>query len=605
MTRFEEQTYDTSSLNFSLWKRLLALLWVHKKDLYVLYGLMIMLAIGDVLFPLLNRFAIDEFIIAGRQLDVLPMFGGAYLILVIVQSLVVYGFIRMAGKIETNFGYDVRHRAFLKLQHLSFSYYDKTPSGWITARMTSDIQRLSDILSWGLMDMVWGMSLMVTISVVMLIINWKLAMIILIIIPILAVISYYFQKRILLTYRDVRRMNSKITNDFSEGILGAKTTKTMAIEDIHFEDFQKNTSTMKERSIKAALLTAVFMPIVMGLGSLSTAGLLVWGGQQVLLGVLGFGTLMLYTQYVSHFFEPLRNIARLLAELQLAQASAERVLSLISSEPDIIDSDEVIAQYGDLMHPKTEAYPTIAGDVTFENVTFFYNEAEPVLIDFDLDVKAGQTIALVGETGSGKSTIVNLLCRFYEPKKGVIKIDGVDIRKRSLGWLHSSLGYVLQDPHLFIGTVADNIRYGKLDATDQEIMEAAKIVNAHDFIMKMEHGYASDVGEGGSRLSTGEKQLISFARAIIADPAIFVLDEATASIDTENERIIQRAISKVLKNRTAFVVAHRLSTIVQADKILVIDKGRIIEQGTHKELMASKGHYFELYTNQFSKKILD
>ena len=602
MSRFEEQTYDTSSLNLNLWKRLLALLWLHKKDIYVLYAFMIALAIGDLLFPLMNRFAIDEFIIAERSLSALPLFGILYFLLVVFQALVIYLFIKRAGKIETNFAYDVRQKAFLKLQQLSFSYYDKTPSGWIMSRMTSDIQRLSDILSWGLMDMVWGLSLMVGISIVMLIINWQLALIILVIVPVLAVISIYFQKRILLTYRDVRKINSKITNDFSEGILGAKTTKTMAIEDIHFDDFRKNTTSMRERSIKAALLTAIFMPIVMGLGSLSTAGLLVWGGQQVLLGVLGFGTLMLYTQYVSHFFEPLRNIARLLAELQLAQASAERVLSLLSSEPDVVDSDEVIAAYGDLLHPKTEAYPAIQGNVTFDHVTFYYNEAERVLDDFSLDVKAGQTIALVGETGSGKSTIVNLLCRFYEPKKGTIMIDGVDIQSRSLGWLHSSLGYVLQDPHLFIGTVADNIRYGKLDATEQEVIEAAKIVNAHDFIMKMEHGYDSDVGEGGSRLSTGEKQLISFARAIIADPAIFVLDEATASIDTENEKIIQLAISKVLSNRTAFVVAHRLSTIVQADKILVIDKGRIIEQGTHSELMAYKGHYYELYTNQFSKR---
>ncbi len=603
MSRFEEQTYDTSSLNLHLWKRLLALLWLHKKDIYVLYAFMIALAIGDLLFPLMNRFAIDEFIIAERSLSILPTFGFIYFMLVLFQALVIYLFIKRAGKIETNFAYDIRQKAFLKLQQLSFSYYDKTPSGWIMSRMTSDIQRLSDILSWGLMDMVWGFSLMVGISIVMLIINWQLALIILVIVPVLAIISIYFQKRILLTYRDVRKINSKITNDFSEGILGAKTTKTMAIEDIHFEDFQKNTRSMKERSIKAALLTAIFMPIVMGLGSLSTAGLLVWGGQQVLLGVLGFGTLMLYTQYVSHFFEPLRNIARLLAELQLAQASAERVLSLLSSEPDVVDREDVIAKYGDLMNPKQESYPTIEGNITFDHVSFYYNEAEPVLDDFSLDVKAGQTIALVGETGSGKSTIVNLLCRFYEPKKGTILVDGVDIQERSLGWLHSSLGYVLQDPHLFIGTVAENIRYGKLDATDEEVKQAAKIVNAHDFIMKMEDGYDADVGEGGSRLSTGEKQLISFARAIIANPAIFVLDEATASIDTENEKIIQQAISKVLSNRTAFVVAHRLSTIVQADKILVIDKGRIIEQGTHRELMVYGGHYYQLYTNQFSKKV--
>ncbi len=599
MSTFTEQTYDTSSLNISLWKKILALLWIHKKTIFVLYGFMIALAIGDVLFPLLNRFAIDEFIIGNRSTNYIPYFIGVYGTLVVVQSVVVYGFIRTAGKIETAFAYDVRQKAFKKLQELSFSYYDKTPSGWIMTRMTSDIQRLSDILSWGLMDMVWGLSLMFGISVVMLIINWQMALIILMVIPFLAMVSMYFQKRILLTYRDVRKVNSKITNDFSENILGAKTSKSMAIEDIHFANFTKNTSTMKERSIKAALLSALFMPIVMGLGSLSSAGLLVYGGQQVLVAGLGFGTLMLYTQYVSHFFEPLRNIARLLAELQLAQASAERVLSLLSSEPDVVDSQQVINQYGTLLEPKKENYPTMVGNVKFKDVTFYYNQAEPVLTKFNLQVKAGQTIALVGETGSGKSTIVNLLCRFYEPKEGVIEIDGVNIQQRSLGWLHSNLGYVLQDPHLFIGTIKENIAYSKPDASEQDIIDAAKIVNAHDFIMKMEHGYDSDVGEGGSRLSTGEKQLISFARAVLANPALFVLDEATASIDTENERVIQDAISNVLKDRTAFVVAHRLSTIVSADVIVVIDHGKIIEKGTHHELMANKQQYYRLYTNQF------
>jgi ATP-binding cassette, subfamily B, bacterial len=601
MSTFEEQTYNTSSLNIRLWKKLLALLWVHKKHIYTLYFFMIVLALVDLSFPLMNRFAIDEFIIAERSLSSLPLFGIIYFVLVVLQSIVVYGFIRQAGKIETEFAYDVRQKAFTKLQELSFSYYDKTPSGWIMSRMTSDIQRLSDILSWGLMDMVWGLSLMTGISVVMLVINWRMALIILSVMPILAAISVYFQKRILLTYRDVRKVNSKITNDFSENILGAKTSKTMAIEDIHFNNFTKNTQTMKERSIRATLLSAIFMPIVMGFGSLSSAGLLVYGGQQVLLMSLGFGTLMLYTQYVSHFFEPLRNIARLLAELQLAQASAERVLSLLSSEPDVVDTAEVITHYGDILHPKVENYPTMVGHVSFKDVTFYYNPAEPVLKNFNLEVNAGQTIAFVGETGSGKSTIVNLLCRFYEPKDGVIEIDGVDIQKRSLGWLHSNLGYVLQDPHLFIGSVKDNIRYGKLDASDEEVVQAAKIVNAHEFIMRMEDGYDSDVGEGGSRLSTGEKQLLSFARAILADPALFVLDEATASIDTENEKIIQEAISNVLTNRTAFVIAHRLSTIVSADQIVVIDHGKIIEHGTHHQLLENKQHYYNLYTNQFKE----
>lgn len=602
MSHFEEKTYDTSSLNIALWKRILKLLWIQKKDLFILYAFMIMLALVDVLFPLMNRFAIDQFVIGQQQLDQIPTFAWIYFGLVVWQSFNVYYFIKQAGKIEMNFAYDVRSKVFARLQQLSFSYYDKTPSGWIMSRLTSDITRLSEILSWGLMDMVWGVSLMIGISVVMLIINWQLALIILMVVPILWLISLYFQRKILFTYRDIRRVNSKITNDFSEGILGAKTTKTMAIEHIHFKAFKVNTSDMKVRSIKAATLSAIFMPLVMGLASISSAGLLVFGGQQVLMATLGFGTLMLFTQYATHFFEPLRNIARILAEFQLAQAAAERVLSLMEQEIQLVDKEAVIATYGDLLHPKKEVYPTLVGDVEFDHVTFYYNEKEPVLTDFSLSVKAGQTVALVGETGSGKSTIVNLLCRFYEPKLGKILIDGVDIQDRSIGWLHSNLGYVLQDPHLFIGTVKDNIRYGKPEATLDEVIAAAKLVNAHDFIMKMEHGYDSEVGEGGNRLSTGEKQLLSFARAILANPSLIVLDEATASIDTQHEQLIQQAIAAVLKDKTAFVVAHRLSTIVQADLIVVIDKGNIIEKGTHQELMNLKGHYHALYTQQFDQQ---
>lgn len=599
MSTFQEEHYQSASLNVSLWKQLFKLLWLFKKHILSLYAFMVVLAIGDVIFPLLNRIAIDHFIIAGASRAKLPIFIISYLVLIVVQTLMVYGFIDRAGIIETEFAYEVRQRAFKKLQELSFAYYDKTPSGWIMSRMTSDISRLSDILSWGLMDMVWGLALMVGIAIVMLIINVKMALIIIGVVPILAILSIYFQKRILLNYRQVRRINSKITNDFSENILGAKTSKTMAIEDLHYENFQVNTHKMKNRAIRATLLSAIFMPIVMSLGAISSAGILVYGGHQVILGAIGFGTLMLYTQYISHFFEPLRQIARLLAEMQLAQASAERVLSLLNSEVEIQDKPHVIAKYGDLLHPKVDNYPDMIGEIHFDQVSFYYNEAEPILEDFNLHIKAGQTIALVGETGSGKSTIANLLCRFYEVKQGAITIDGINIQERSLGWLHSNLGYVLQDPHLFSGSVKENIAYGKLDASDEEIIVAAKIVNAHDFIMKMDQGYDSQVGEGGSRLSVGEKQLLSFARAIIANPRLFVLDEATASIDTENEKIIQSAITKVLKNRTALVIAHRLSTIVGADQIIVIDQGKIIEAGDHQSLLALKGHYYNLYTNQF------
>jgi ATP-binding cassette subfamily B protein len=419
------------------------------------------------------------------------------------------------------------------------------------------------------------------------------------------VISVWFQKRILKSYREVRKVNSKITGAFSEGITGAKTTKTLVLEEVNFEEFSALTNSMRSQSIRAAVLSAIFMPIVMSLGSIATAAILWYGGNQVLLGVLQFGTLMLFTQYASQFFEPLRQIARLLAEFQMAQASAERVLSLLNSEPQIVDSPAVIKKYGTVLSPKRDAYEKIKGNVTFENVNFHYNAEEPVLKDFNLEVKSGQTIALVGETGSGKSTIVNLLCRFYEPITGRILIDGVDMKERSIGWLHSNLGYVLQSPHLFSGSVRENIRYGKLDASEEEVIAAAKLVDAHDFIEKLELGYDTDVGEGGGRLSTGQKQLISFARAVIAEPAIFVLDEATSSIDTETEQVIQHAIETLLVDRTSFVIAHRLSTIVTADRILVVRKGRVVEDGTHNELMKKKGYYYRLYTNQFNEDLQD
>lgn len=602
---FEEQEFNTDKLDTGLWKKIFKLLWVYKKNLSILYLFIIMVAAVDVIIPYLNKMAIDTFINGNGDLTHLWSFGLAYFACIVWQGFNIYFFIKQAGLIEMDFAYDVRNLAFKKLQELSFSYYDKTPLGWIMARMTSDITRLAEILSWSLMDLVWGTTVMLGITVVMFSVNWQLALLVLMVMPVLAVISVWFQKRILKSYREVRKVNSKITGSFSEGITGAKTTKTLVLEEVNYDEFSALTRDMRSQSIRAAVLSAIFMPIVMSLGSIATAAILWYGGNQVLLGVLQFGTLMLFTQYASQFFEPLRQIARLLAEFQMAQASAERVLSLLNSEPQIVDTPAVIEKYGSVLSPKREAYEKIKGNVTFENVNFHYNAEEPVLKDFNLEVKAGQTIALVGETGSGKSTIVNLLCRFYEPITGRILIDGVDMKDRSIGWLHSNLGYVLQSPHLFSGSVRENIRYGKLDATEEEVIAAAKLVDAHDFIEKLELGYDTDVGEGGGRLSTGQKQLISFARAVIAEPAIFVLDEATSSIDTETEQVIQHAIETLLVDRTSFVIAHRLSTIVTADRILVVRKGRVVEDGTHNELMKIKGYYYRLYTNQFNEDLQD
>jgi len=600
MTTYQEQEYN-KKFDLSLWRNLFKYVMPYKK--YIIRLTLVMIAVGgiDVIFPLMTRYAIDNFVLKGK-LEGLWIFAAVYLLLVLIQATNVKLLALNAGSIETGVVYDIRRKGFDNLQQLSFSYYDKTPVGWMMARMTSDVQRIGDTIAWGMVDMVWGFTMMTGIAIVMLVINIKLALISLSVVPLLVIASFYFQQKILKAHRKVRKINSRITGAFNEGIMGAKTTKTLVREEENLKEFKGLTLEMFDSSVKAAMYSAVYLPLVVTLGSIGT-GLAMWyGGKAVMLEAISYGTLVLFISYTIQFFEPVRDLARIFSEFQSAQASAERIMSLIDTKPEITDTPEVLEKFGDVFEPKRENWPEIKGNITFRNVSFSYKDGEKVLENFNLHVKAGQSIALVGETGSGKSTIVNLLCRFYEPVSGEILIDGVNYKERSQAWLQSNLGYVLQTPHLFSGTVKDNIRYGKLDATDEDIINAAKMVNAHEFIMKLEKGYETEVGEGGSRLSTGEKQLISFARAILADPRIFVLDEATSSVDTETEKIIQDAIQKVLKGRTSFIIAHRLSTIRSADRILVISDGKIIEDGNHSKLMRDKGHYYRLYTNQFMEE---
>jgi len=584
-------------IDIGIWKKLFKYLSEFKKGLIFLAFIMVGVAGIDVVMPLLTRYAIDNFVVK-KTTQGITIFAIVYFCIIVFQALNVRLFIINAGKIETHLAYHIRKLGFKRLQQLSFSYYDSSSLGWLMARMTSDVTRLSEIISWGLIDMVWALAMMSGFLGVMLYNNVKLTLICMSVVPILFLIGIFFQKKILKSYRKVRKLNSRLTADFSEEVSGAKTTKTLVRESENLKEFKLDASYMRNSSVTAATFSALFLPIVISMGSIG-AGYVLWlGGKSVIAETLSYGTFVMFIAYTVQFFDPVSRLAATIAELQNAQASAERIIALIETEPDIWDDKDVINKYGDLFNAKRENWEKIKGDIEFKDVSFKYKNGEKVFENFNLKVKKGQTIALVGETGSGKSTLVNLLCRFYEPSSGEILIDGLDYRKRSLLWLQSNIGYVLQSPHLFSGNIRDNIIYGKLDATQGEIENAAKLVNAHDFISKLEKGYYTQVGEGGGNLSTGEKQLISFARAIVADPALFVLDEATSSIDTETERMIQNAIEKVLKNRTSFVVAHRLSTIVSADKILVIRNGQITESGNHKELLKRKGYYYNLYTNQ-------
>ena len=436
----------------------------------------------------------------------------------------------------------------------------------------------------------------------MLFIDIRLAACILVLVPAAVLLMMYFQKKILKYNRLIREINSKITGSYNEGITGAKSIKVLGIEEKMKTDFKAETREMKKTSVREAHVSALFISTVTMLSSVTLAIVLWQGGQLTLANAMRIGTLSVFMSYALEMLDPIQGIIETLAGLAAIQVNIERLTRLLTEKSDVADSEEVIAKYGDMFEPKKENWEELYGDVEFRDVSFRYPDGdEYVLEHFNLKVPQGTNIAIVGETGAGKSTLVNLVCRFFEPTKGQVLIDGRDVRERSQLWLHSNIGYVLQSPHLFSGTIRENLRYGRPDATDEEIMEALRLVSAEQVLLKMDKGLDSEVGEGGSQLSTGEKQLISFARAILADPRILVLDEATSSIDTVTEKAIQNAIDTVIRGRTSFVIAHRLSTIVDADVILVVKDGRIISRGTHAELMKEKGYYYELYTRQYEE----
>lgn len=585
-----EEDFTAKKIEWRMWKTLYHYIKGIKGKLKLLMVLMVLLAASDAVSPYLTGWIIDHVIVV-NNLERLPGYAVILFLIFTFQAIFIWKFIELAGAIESKIRYEIGKHAFHKIQELTFSYFDRTPAGWLMARMTSDIRKLGEIITWGIVDISWGTTLMVLLAVLMMVVNMKLALVAFSIIPLLVFTSYLFQKLILKRFRKVRSANSKVTAGFSEGIRGAKTTKTLVREEENILEFQELTGRMRGASVLAARTSSIFLPYVLVLGSLGTALALWRGGASLGVGEISYGELVFFILCTSRFFDPVIEVSRVIAQFQYAQASAERVVSLIYTDPDITDTGVIEKK--------------ISGEIEFEHVSFHYLENEPVLKDFSLKVSPGETVALVGETGSGKSTIVNLICRFYQPVEGRILIDGIDYRDISIASLQSQLGYVLQSPHLFSGTIRENIRYGRLDAADCEVEEAARLVNADRFVSKFEHGYDTEVGEGGAMLSTGEKQLISFARALLAEPALFVLDEATSSVDTETEQLIQHAIEKVLKDRTSFIIAHRLSTIRSADRILVLEGGEVIESGTHEELMriGETGHYYNLYTRQYIEEL--
>lgn len=568
----------------------------YKKRVYAMLFCGLLGSVVDIAQPILQRYSINHFI-GGGTLDTLPWFIAIYFGTILLSAAANYISCTDATCLEVWIDRDLRNDAFAHLQTLSFSYFNQNSVGYIHARVISDSSRIGSLFSWTLIDGVWQMAYLVGAIIVMLVINAKLALMVLTIMPIIVLLFSVFQSRLVRVNREVREINSKITGNFNEGITGAKTIKTLVIEDKIHDGFVADTAAMRKKTVRAAHLRGLFAS-TMGFASSLALAIVLWRGGYIAASEVG--TFSMFMSYAQGMMEPVRWIIDSISDLITTQVNIERLSKLLETKSDVVDSPEVIKKYGDCFDPKRENWEPIKGDIEFDDVSFKYPDGDEYILEhFSLNIPFGTNIAIVGETGAGKSTLVNLICRFYEPTSGRVLIDGRDARERSQLWLHSAIGYVLQTPHLFSGTVRENLLYGNPNATDGDIRRALELVSAQGVVDKLENGLETDVGEGGDMLSTGEKQLLSFARAILADPRILVLDEATASVDTITEQKIQSAIDTIIHGRTSIVIAHRLSTVRNADLILVVDDGKIIEQGTHEQLMSRRGSYYRLYTRQY------
>ena len=627
---FEEEKLP-EKLNFGVWLKIGKYALKRWPLLLFLVLMMVLTTFYDSAFaPLMNKAVLDA---AENMLSIsegatsvfdlnllLNVFGAKisisytnYIILfgimVIVRSLSIFATFFLTNYIGMLIMIDLRRDSFNKIQRLSFSYFDKTSSGWLIARMQNDTSAIGDTLSWGIISIFWSIFDIIFSIISMFTIDWRLALVVIASLPLVAIIVPIFENAVLKAHRTARNAYSHYVGWLAESIDGAKTIKTLAIEDRVNKEAGEITEDIRKKRLHAGKINAFFSPILMLISSIVTSIVVAIGLQNPESAkggwMISISILILFISYVSYIYDPLRTVSEAFSEFMASQAGAEKLMQLLEAPVAIEDNPEVLEKYGDIINPKVENYEKISGDLEFSHVDFDYGNGIKVIDDLNIKIQKGTSLAIVGETGSGKTTTVNLLCRFYEPTSGQILIDGVDYKKRSLGWLHSSIGYVQQNPFVFTGTYRANILYGRQDASEEEMINACKMVGIHDFIMRQEKGYDTYLEDGGGNLSQGQKQLISFARAIVRNPALLILDEATSSLDSETEAELQEAVNVLLKGRTTIVIAHRLSTIVSCDRIILMDKGKIVEDGNHKSLMEKKGAYYSLYMNQFKDLSID
>ena len=571
-------------VDINVFKDLIKFYKIEYKKLYMLMFVVVISGILQAVVPLSIKLLTDDFI-TKQNLKGFIIAGIGFFSLVIISTLAIYSFYVFGGKLEYQVSKEIRKSVFERIEKFSLTNIKKYETGELISRLTSDVQKLSEVFSWGVIDACHSIIVLLISISIMLYLSYTLTLMLFLILPAIYIVTVIFQKNILKFQRKVRDYNSKIIRSYTESLSYIKTIKALGIEDKKKKEFKAYNEKYRKYNLLSILISAIFVPTVMFVASIGVGFAFNFSSISVMRNVMTYGAFLSFLTYSFQIFEPFKMLAQIFTDLKSAQASAERVFQILYEEDEILEEEESDLDF--------------EGNIKFENVSFHYFDDDKLILkDFNFEIKNGESVAFIGSTGSGKSTIVNLICKFYNPTSGDIYLDGINYRNIDKTCLYNNLGYVLQQPQLFSISIKENIKFGNENATDEEILKVCNLLGIDEFISKLPNGIDTVIGETGYNISGGQKQLISFARALIKNPKLLILDEATSSIDTETEKIIQNKMKDILKGKTSIIVAHRLSTIKHCDKIVLIENGNILEQGTHLELLDKKEIYYKMYISE-------